>query len=282
MKKLAIYRFLYALRHNLPVLLLYLAGGYLLSSILFTFTVGTLFGDYVWQHNIELPDLSAQSERKARVQELLYTVMTDNYNLLLCEAMLVLLVVIWLIARGLPLALPKALYVCPAGPREKLRYLRIYLTVKAVFLALLLAALTLFWIGTLILPAPVLAVQVSLTVFTVIAFSLNPDPGNRKEALKKCPDRVTEKSSQTVVNVYWAGFCSWKTRFLRLHVRPAFIWLAHGRMLDPRAAHQHLDREEAPHAGALHHAGLRENLLPAARRRIRRAAVKTGNSHKEV
>lgn len=184
MKKLAIYRFLYALRHNLPVLLLYLAGGYLLSSILFTFTVGTLFGDYVWQHNIELPDLSAQNERKARVQELLYTVMTDNYNLLLCEAMLVLLVVVWLIARRLPLALPKALYVCPAGPREKLRYLRIYLTVKAVFLALLLAALTLFWTGTLILPAPVLAVQVSLTVFTVIAFSLNPDPGNRKEALK--------------------------------------------------------------------------------------------------
>ena len=44
--------------------------------------------------------------------------------------------------------------------------------------------------------------------------------------------------------------------FLRLHVRPAFIWLAYGRMLDPRAAHQHLDREEAPHAGALHHAGL--------------------------
>ena len=205
MKKLAIYRFLYALRHNLPVLLLYLAGGYLLSSILFTFTVGTLFGDYVWQHNIELPDLSAQNERKARVQELLYTVMTDNYNLLLCEAMLVLLVVVWLIARRLPLALPKALYVCPAGPREKLRYLRIYLTVKAVFLALLLAALTLFWTGTLILPAPVLAVQVSLTVFTVIAFSLNPDPGNRKEALKKCPDRVTEKSSQTVVNVYWSG-----------------------------------------------------------------------------
>ena len=59
MKKLAIYRFLYALRHNLPVLLLYLAGGYLLSSILFTFTIRTLFGDYVWQHNIELPDLSA-------------------------------------------------------------------------------------------------------------------------------------------------------------------------------------------------------------------------------
>ena len=39
------------------------------------------------------------------MQELLYTVMTDNYNLLLCEAMLVLLVVIWLIARRLPLAL---------------------------------------------------------------------------------------------------------------------------------------------------------------------------------
>ena len=214
MKKLAIYRFLYALRHNLPVLLLYLAGGYLLSSILFTFTVGTLFGDYVWQHNIELPDLSAQNERKARVQELLYTVMTDNYNLLLCEAMLVLLVVIWLIARRLPLALPKALYVCPAGPRE-------------VFLALLLAALTLFWTGTLILPAPVLAVQVSLTVFTVIAFSLNPDPGNRKEALKKCPDRVTEKSSQTVVNVYWSGLLLLENTvfYACMYALPSFGWL---------------------------------------------------------
>lgn len=227
MKKLAVYRFLYALRHNLPVLLLYLAGGYLLSSILFTFTVGNLLSQYVWQHNIELPDLSAQSERKARLLELLYTVMTDNYNLLLCEAMLVLLVVVWLIARRLPLALPKALYVCPAGPREKLRYLRIYLTVKAVFLALLLAALTLFWTGTLILPAPVLAVQVSLTVFTVIAFSLNPDPGNRKEALKKCPDRVTEKSSQTVVNVYWSGLLLLENTvfYACMYALPSFGWL---------------------------------------------------------
>ena len=53
--------------------------------------------------------------------------------------------------------------------------------------------------------APSLAIQLSLTVFLFLAFSLNTDPGNRKEAKKKCPDMVTERSSETFVSVYWSA-----------------------------------------------------------------------------
>ena len=92
---------------------------------------------------------------------------------------------IWLISRRLPLSLPRALYACPADEQDKLRCLRYYLLWKALFLLLLLIAVCIFWLGTFLLTdPPMLAVQVSLTFFTLIAFSLNPDPGNRKEAFQ--------------------------------------------------------------------------------------------------
>lgn len=205
MKKLAFFRFLYALRHSLPVMIVYLIGGYVLCVIVTVLTSLNIFYDYVYTQNISFRDLADPEELRARMQDIMYSILADNSSVFIFEVMIVLLLLIWLIARRLPLGLPRALYACPAGPREKLCYLRTYLTAKTVFLTLLLAALWMYWFWTSFLPAPALAVQVSLTFFTVIAFSLNPDPGNRREVLKQCPDMVTEKSSRTVVNIYWSA-----------------------------------------------------------------------------
>ena len=67
----------------------------------------------------------------------------------------------------------------------------------------------------------------SLTSFLLLAFSLNPDPGNRREALKKCPDIVTERSSKTFVSVYWSGLLILENTIFYsvLYVKPDFDWL---------------------------------------------------------
>ena len=116
------------------------------------------------------------------------------------------LVLIGLVAARLPLRLPRALYVCAAGTKEKISFLKLYLAGKLIFILLLLALSSLY-MGSLFITnsAPPLAIQLSLTVFLFLAFSLNTDPGNRKEAKKKCPDMVTERSSETFVSVYWSA-----------------------------------------------------------------------------
>lgn len=227
MKKLAFYHFLYALRHNLPLIIVYLIGGYVLGIILAALTSLNMFYEYVYKHNISLRNAADQDELRVRMQDIMYNILADNNSVFIFETMVILLLLIWLIARRLPLGLPRALYACPAGPLEKLCYLRIYLTAKTAFLTILLAALWLFWLGTSFLPAPALAVQVSLTFFTVIAFSLNPDPGNRREALKQCPDMVTEKSSKTVVNIYWSALLVLENTvfYTCLFTLPSFGWI---------------------------------------------------------
>lgn len=228
MKKLAFFRFLYALRHSLPVIIVYLIGWYVLSILLTLLTSLNLFYEYVYTQNISFRDLADPKELRARMQDIMYSILADNSYVFICEAMFVLLLLIWLIARRLPLGLPRALYACPAGPREKLCFLRTYLTAKAAFLTLLLTVLWLFWFWTSLLPGPALAVQVSLTFFTVIAFSLNPDPGNRREALKECPDMVTEKSSKTVVNIYWSALLVLENTvfYSSLFALPSYSWPA--------------------------------------------------------
>ena len=141
-----------------------------------------------------------------RMKELLFGLIQANSYIYYCLVILFLLIVIWLISRRLPLSLPRALYACPADEHDKLRCLKYYLLWKSVFLLVLLTAICTFWLGAfLLMDPPMLAVQVSLTFFTIIAFSLNPDPGNRREALKVCPNMVTERSSATFVSIYWSA-----------------------------------------------------------------------------
>ncbi len=200
MKKLAFYRLMLSVWHRLPLFILYVFVYIIATAVLINFVTMQLF------INLDSAVRTPAYDDPVRMKELLLELVQSNSYIYYCLVILLLLVVIWLISRRLPLSLPRALYACPADEQDKLRCLKYYLLWKAVFLLLLLTAICTFWLGAfLLMDPPVLAVQVSLTFFTIIAFSLNPDPGNRKEALKVCPDMVTERSSATFVSIYWSA-----------------------------------------------------------------------------
>ena len=199
MKKLAFYRLMLALRSSLPLFVIYLAGYFIFSILAINFvTVQLLIG--VYRERGSLPQSPEQRS------ELVMDLILSNGSLYGCITILLLLVLIWLISRRLPLSLPRVLYACPLNGQEKVRYLRYYLMWKCICLLCVLTAASLIWGFVFYLThPPILAVQLSLMAFTLMAFSLNPDSGNRREALKKCPDIVTERSSNTFVNVYWSA-----------------------------------------------------------------------------
>ena len=200
MKKLAFYRLMLSVWHRLPLLLIYVLVYITATAVLVNFVTMQLF------INVDSAVRAPAYDDPDRMKELLFELLQSNSYIYYCLVILLLLFVIWLISRRLPLSLPRALYACPADEHDKLRCLRYYLLWKALFLLLVLTAVCIFWLGTFLLTdPPMLAVQVSLTFFTLIAFSLNPDPGNRREALKVCPDMVTERSSATFVSVYWSA-----------------------------------------------------------------------------
>lgn len=200
MKKLSFYRLMLSVRHRLPLFLLYVIAYFIFSTALICFVTLQLFMNV--DSDVRTQAFNNRSQIKELMTDLLFTHRYTYY----CVIILLLLVLIWFISRRLPLTLPKALYACPADECDKLRCIKYYLLWKSVFLLILLIVISSYWFGYFFLiQPPALAVQLSLTVFTVIAFSLNPDPGNRKEALKICPDIVTEKNSTTFVSIYWSA-----------------------------------------------------------------------------
>lgn len=163
-----------------------------------------VFTQRVW----EMPEVQHiyQSDSPELIQNFLTGLLTQEYSAFACGIAALTLLLIGLVSARLPLRLPRALYACAAGEKEKLRFLKLYLAGKLIFMLLLLILSSLYW-KTLFLStsAPAFAIQISLTVFLFLAFSLNTDPGNRREAKKKCPDMVTERSSETFVSVYWSA-----------------------------------------------------------------------------
>ena len=112
---------------------------------------------------------------------------------------------LWLVLRKMPIRLARPLYVCAAGEKEKMHYLRLHLIVK-VCLSLVLAVLVqLFMSGRFFLLGGwmEMVVQLGLWFFLILALNLRTDPGNRKEALEAAPDMVTEKSEEVIAGVYW-------------------------------------------------------------------------------
>lgn len=223
MKKLAFYKLMLSLRRNIPLFLLYMAGYLILSVIVINYVTFWLALDY--------PDFLSifRANDRSLFQDFLLQVIIENQQVYASMAALFVLILILLFSLRLPLHLPRALYVCPAGRTDKLHYLKLYLAGKISLLVLLLLIITLVtWGGIFFsLNPPVLVVQISLTSFLLLAFSLNPDPGNRREALKKCPDIVTERSSNTFVSVYWSGLLLLENTIFYsvLYVKPDFDWL---------------------------------------------------------
>ena len=112
---------------------------------------------------------------------------------------------LWLVLRKMPIRLARPLYVCAAGEKEKMHYLRLHLIVK-VCLSLVLAVLVqLFMSGKFFVSDNwmEIVVQLGLWFFLILALNLRTDPGNRKEVLEAVPEMVTEKSEEIVAGVYW-------------------------------------------------------------------------------
>ena len=222
MKKLAFYRLMLSLRRNILLFLFYMVCYLVLSIVVINHVTYWLAFDY--------PDFISivKSGDRSLLQDLVFQIIIENQTVYHCISALFTLALIWLFSLRLPLQLPGALYVCPAGKADKLHYLRLYLAGKITLLVLLLLIITYTaWGGFFFyLQPPALVVQISLTAFLFLAFSLNPDPGNRKEALKKCPDIVTERSSKTFVSVYWSGLLILENTIFYsvLYVKPNFSW----------------------------------------------------------
>ena len=167
------------LRRNIPLLLFCAVCWYFLSSVIMM----AVFTQRVW----EMPEVQHiyQSDSPELIQNFLTGLLTQEYSAFACGLSALTLLLIGLVSARLPLRLPRALYACAAGEKEKLRFLKLYLAGKLIFMLLLLILSSLYW-KTLFLStsAPAFAIQISLTVFLFLAFSLNTDPGNRREAKK--------------------------------------------------------------------------------------------------
>ena len=200
MMKLVLTKLGLELRRNIPLLLFCAVCYYFLSFVIMM----AVFAQRVW----EMPEVQHiyQSDSPELIQNFITGLLTQEYSAFACGLSALTLLLIGLVSARLPLRLPRALYACAAGEKEKLRFLKLYLAGKLIFMLLLLILSSLYW-KTLFLSAsaPAFAIQISLTVFLFLAFSLNTDPGNRREAKKKCPDMVTERSSETFVSVYWSA-----------------------------------------------------------------------------
>lgn len=200
MIKIALTKLGLEIRRNIPLFLVYAVCFYSLMPFVVIIIFLQLFS--------ESPEklLVFRSGNTEVMETAMANFLTQYSSSFVCGIAVVTLVLIGLVAARLPLRLPRVLYVCAAGAKEKISFLKLYLAGKLIFILLLLALSSLY-MGSLFITnsAPSLAIQLSLTVFLFLAFSLNTDPGNRKEAKKKCPDMVTERSSETFVSVYWSA-----------------------------------------------------------------------------
>ena len=183
MKKLAFYRLMLSLRRNILLFLFYMVCYLVLSIVVINHVTYWLAFDY--------PDFISivRTGDRSLLQDLVFQIIIENQTVYHCISALFTLALIWLFSLRLPLQLPGALYVCPAGKADKLHYLRLYLAGKITLLVLLLLIITYTGWGRIFLLSSASrarrADQPDGILF--LAFSLNPDPGNRKEALKKCP-----------------------------------------------------------------------------------------------
>ena len=105
----------------------------------------------------------------------------------------------------MPIRLSKPLYVCAAGEKEKMYYLRLHLFVKVSLSFLFAIVIQKFMAGAFFLSNNWMAVsvQVGLWIFLLLSLNLRTDPGNRREIRKAYPDMDTERSEEVVAGVYW-------------------------------------------------------------------------------
>lgn len=117
------------------------------------------------------------------------------------------IVLLWLILKRIPIRLSKPMYVCAAGKKEKMQYLRLHLLVKLGVSLAFTILIQLFMTNSFFISTnwQQNVVQFGLWFFLILVLNLRTDPGNRKEILEAAPDMVTEKSEEIIAGIYW--FC---------------------------------------------------------------------------
>lgn len=135
MKKIVFCKLMLSLKRNIPIFLLYFVGYVVLSFIAVNFVTSWFI--------VNSPEAlsAARSGDRSLLTEAVVAILTENLRVYGCVIMFFELALIWLISLRLPLQLPRALYVCPAGRTDKLRYLKFYLAVKLLFLVFVLIAI---------------------------------------------------------------------------------------------------------------------------------------------
>lgn len=126
--------------------------------------------------------------------------------ILLSAASLTTIVLLWLMLGRMPIRLSRPMYVCAAGEKEKMHYLRLHLLIKVMLsMVFTYVLLRFFLVGQFFVSYNWMEVfvQLCLWFFLLIVLNLRTDPGNRKEALKAEPDMVSEKSREVIAGVYW-------------------------------------------------------------------------------
>lgn len=201
MMKLVLSRLWLEIRRNLPWFFIYLFLGLILMAFVGGFMVIQLIFNFY-----SIYGAVPEEANQAQVLELIMPLLEQGLTPYACIFSAILLFLIILISSRLPLRIPRALYVCAAGEKEKLRFLKLYLAAKLVFCLLLYTLSAIYMFGFVVsYDITAIFLQVTLMLFLLFAVNLNTDPGNLKEARKQVPDLITERSSATLVSVYWTA-----------------------------------------------------------------------------
>ena len=120
---------------------------------------------------------------------------------------LISIIYLYSIMKMIPLRLNKAMFVCAAGEREKIKYILLQLGVKIIFSFLVMFILMYFLVGRFFISSSLITnvIQIILWFFIILNINLKVGIGERGKIKKDKDGYVIITKEEEVVNVYW--FC---------------------------------------------------------------------------
>ena len=118
------------IRRNIPLFLFYAVCFYFLMPFIFVIIFLQLISEDPGMRLVFL------SDNAALIEDFMINILTQHSAAFACGIAVVTLLLLGLTAARLPLRLPKALYVCSAGEKEKISFLKLYLAGKLTFIPL--------------------------------------------------------------------------------------------------------------------------------------------------
>ena len=120
---------------------------------------------------------------------------------------LISIIYLYSIMKRIPLRLNKAMFVCAAGEREKIKYILLQLGVKIIFSFLVMFILMYFLVGRFFISSSLITnlIQIILWFFIILNINLKVGIGERGKREKDNDGYVIITKEEEMVNVYW--FC---------------------------------------------------------------------------